>query len=331
MSLRLTVADVSGVFAIVPTPATSDANDPAATDTVDVDETRRAIRALEDAGVDAVMLNGTSGEALALAPDEWRTFTETAADAADEMHVLAGPTTLNTRTTIERAEFARDVGCSGLLLGRPMWNELSPDATVNFYEAVADAVPELGIVAYDNPSAFKRKITSWDRLAEIENFVGTKAVGLGPAYWETIRQIRAADGDMRVLQMDAYLPAARSWHSDLPLVCWSSSASCGPSPVLAMMDALETGAYERAFALSERMAWSFETFFPNGDMAAFGRHTPAIVKARMREAGFLDPGPVRPPNPMTPESYLDGGRESGRRWKEVVAAVEETDDAATTR
>ena len=328
MSLRLAVDDVTGAFAIMPTPATPDADDPGATDTVDVDETRRAVGALEDAGVDALMLNGTSGEAFALTPDEWRTFTEAAADAADEMYVLAGPTTLNTRTTIERAEFAREAGCSGLLLGRPMWNELSPDATVNFYREVADAVPELGIVAYDNPSAFKRPITSWDRLADIENFVGTKAVDLGPAYWETIRQVRAADGDARVLQMDAYLPAALSWHTDLPLACWSSSVSCGPAPVLAMLDALEARDYERAFALSEQMAWSFETFFPNGDMAAFGRHTPAIVKARMREAGFLDPGPVRPPNPMTPESYLEGGRESGRRWREIVAGVEGDGEAA---
>lgn len=323
MSLRLTVEDVTGVFAIMPTPATPDADDPDARNTVDTTETQRAVSELEDAGVNALMLTGTSGEAFALTPEEWRTFTEAAANAAEDMHVLAGPTTLNTRTTIERARFARDVGCSGLLLGRPMWNELSPDATVQFYREVADAVPELGIVAYDNPSAFKRPITSWRRLATIENFVGSKAVGLGPGYWETLRQVREAEGDMRVIQMDAYLPAAMTWNRNLPHVCWSSSVSCGPAPVMAMMDALEEGDLERAADLSARMADSFETFFPGGDMEEFSRHTPAIVKARMREAGFLDPGPVRPPNPNTPEEYIEGGRESGRRWRELVAAVEE--------
>lgn len=327
MSLRLTVEEVSGVFGIMPTPATPDADDPAAEETVDLAETRRAVTALEEAGVDALMLNGTSGEAFALTDAEWRAFTETAAETADEMAILAGPTTLNTRTTIDRAEFARDVGCDGLLLGRPMWVELSSDAIVQFYREVAAAVPELGIVAYDNPSAFGSPLTGWERLAAIDNFVGVKYISLGPQYWEARRKAREADGEMRVIQMDAYLPAAMTWDRDLPLVCWSSSVSCGPEPVMALVDALEDGRWERAFEISGQMAHSFESFFPDGGMAAFSRHTPAIVKARMSEAGFLDPGPVRPPDPNTPETYLEGGRESGRRWSDLVSAVR--DERAT--
>lgn len=321
MSLRLTADDVTGVFAIMPTPATPDANDPAARHTVDIEETARTVRALEDAGVDALMLNGTSGEAFALTDEEWRTVTRTAAEAATEMSILAGPTTLNTRTTIERAEFARDVGCEGLLLGRPMWNELSADATVTFYEQVAAAVPELGIVAYDNPGAFKGPITAWERLVPIENFVGVKYVTLGPEYWETVRQIREADGECTVLQMDVYLPAAMTWNPDAPVACWSSSVSCGPAPTIALVDALETGNWQRAVELASEMAYTFETFFPEGNMQVFGRHTPAIVKARMKEAGFMDPGPVRPPDPATPERYLEGGRESGRRWRELAESI----------
>lgn len=321
MSLRLTADDVTGVFAIMPTPATPDANDPTARETVDIEETERVVAALESAGVDAVMLTGTSGEAFALTDTEWRDVTRTAAEAADEIAVLAGPTTLNTRTTIDRAQFARDVGCDGLLLGRPMWCELSPDATVRFYREVAAAVPELGIVAYDNPGAFKRPITAWDRLVPIENFVGVKYVSLGPDYWATLRGVRKADGECTVLQMDTYLAAAMTWDPDVPLACWSSSVSCGPAPTLALMDALESGRWERAVELSREMAYTFETFFPEGNMQLFGRHTAAIVKARMNEAGFMRAGPVRPPDPETPEAYIEGGRESGRRWRELAESV----------
>jgi dihydrodipicolinate synthase/N-acetylneuraminate lyase len=321
MTLRLTADDVTGVFAIAPTPATPDANDPAARSTVDTAETARTVEALEDAGVNALMLTGTSGEAFALTDEEWRTVTRTAAEAADDISILAGPTTLNTRTTVQRAEYAREVGCDGLLLGRPMWNELSPDATVTFYEQVSAAVPELGIVAYDNPGAFKRPITSWKRLVPIENFVGVKYVSVGPEYWETVRRIREADGECTVLQMDVYLPAAMTWNADAPVACWSSSVSCGPAPTMALIDALEAGDWERATALSTKMAHTFETLFPEGSMQVFGRHTAAIVKARMREAGFMDPGPVRPPDPATPERYLEGGRESGRRWRELAESV----------
>lgn len=323
MSLRLTTDDIRGVVGLMPTPATPDAADPAARDTVDVEETARAVRALEAAGVDALMLTGTSGEAFALTSDEWRTFTRTAADAVDGMRILAGATTLNTRTTIDRARFARDVGCDGLLLGRPMWNALTPEATVGFYREVAEAVPELGIMVYDNPGAFKGPVTAWERLAEIDSVVAVKYISVGPAYWEARRQVEAADGDLVVVPMDAYLAATKTWDPALPPVCWSSSVSCGPAPTLALVDALEAGDWPRAVELSQRMAWSFEPFFPEGDMETFGRHTVSIVKARMAEAGFLDPGPVRPPDPHTPEAYLEGGRESGRRWGELVAAYGE--------
>lgn len=318
MTPRLAVEDVRGVFGIMPTPATPDADDPAARDTVDVDETARAVRALEDAGVDALMLTGTSGEAFALTAEEWRTVTRTAAEAATGMRILAGPTTLDTRTTIDRAAFARDVGCDGLLLGRPMWNALSADATVEFYRQVAEAVPELGIVVYDNPGAFKGPIAAWDRLAEIDSVVGVKYISVGPAFWEARRRVESADGDLVLVPMDAYLAATMTWDPDLPLACWSSSVSCGPAPTLALLDALEAGDWDRAVELSARMAWAFETFFPEGDMATFGRHTVSIVKARMAEAGFLEPGPVRPPDPNTPEAYLEGGREAGRRWRALV-------------
>jgi len=322
MSLRLTADDVTGVFGICPTPATEDAGNPTAENTVDVAETKRVVTELERAGVDALMLTGTSGEAFALTESEWRTVTETAVAASDEMMILAGPTTLNTRTTIKRARFAAEAGCDGLLLGRPMWCELSPEATVRFYRQVADAVPSLGIVAYDNPGAFKRPITSWDELVEIENFVGVKYVSLGPEYVETVRQIENADGECTVLQMDAYLPAAMTLSAETPEACWSSSVSCGPAPTMAMMEAVKAGNWEQVVDLAAKMSYSFEPFFPSGNMQEFGRHTPAIVKARMDEAGFMDPGPVRPPDPVTPEAYLDGGRESGRRWRALAESIE---------
>ncbi len=322
MSLRLTSNDITGVFAICPTPATPDAADPSAENTVNVEETERVVRKLDQAGVNALMLTGTSGEAFALTDSEWKTVTETAVAASEDMLILAGPTTLNTRTTIERAQFAADVGCDGLLLGRPMWCELSPEATVKFYRQVADAVPSLGIVAYDNPGAFKRPITSWDELVPIENFVGVKYVSLGPQYVETVRRIEQADGDCTVLQMDAYLPAAMTLSAETPQACWSSSVSCGPAPTMTMMDELAAGNWERAIDLAANMSYSFEPFFPNGNMQEFGRHTPAIVKARMDEAGFMDPGPVRPPDPVTPEAYLEGGRESGRRWRALAESLE---------
>ena len=117
---RLVYEDVEGIFAIMPTPATEDASDPAAEYTLDEAEAERGARKLADDGVDAIMINGTFGEAATLTEEEWKDFTRIVVEAVDgDVPVIAGPTTLNTRDTIRRMKYARDVGADGALLGRP--------------------------------------------------------------------------------------------------------------------------------------------------------------------------------------------------------------------
>ena len=130
MQQRLTYEDVTGVYGIMATPATPDGDDVDAEFAVDLAESRRGAEALVEDGIDAIMLNGSFGEAATLTEAEWRAFTKAIVRTVDgRVPVIAGPLTLNTRTTIERATFARDVGADGLLLGRPMWCQLGPEAT----------------------------------------------------------------------------------------------------------------------------------------------------------------------------------------------------------
>lgn len=54
-SHRVGVADVQGVWAIMPTPSKPNAEDPNARDTVDLDETARVVKALIDSGADGIL------------------------------------------------------------------------------------------------------------------------------------------------------------------------------------------------------------------------------------------------------------------------------------
>ena len=58
----MTVDEVQGVWAILPTPARTNAEDWRAENTVDADETARAVNGLIEAGVDAILTLGTLGE-----------------------------------------------------------------------------------------------------------------------------------------------------------------------------------------------------------------------------------------------------------------------------
>lgn len=319
---RLSYEDVHGVFGIIPTPATPDADQVDATATVDHEEAHRIARQLVDDGLDALMINGTFGEAATLTLTEWQEFTRTIVEAVDgDIPVVAGPTTLNTRDTIARAKFARDVGADGIMLGRPMWSELSFQGTIQFYQDVAEAVPELGIVVYHNPSAFKNRLTPdyWEALAEIPQVIASKYGTIDPAYRDCVD---AVDGRIRmmVLEKDWYL--ANQWFPEEATACWSGSVACDPGPVFRLRDLILNGNDAAARDLTDRIEATYAPFFPE-DMRDFRRHTVSLEKTRMNAAGYMSAGPVRPPYHTTPEKFLEGAREAGRQWATLAKDIED--------
>jgi dihydrodipicolinate synthase/N-acetylneuraminate lyase len=328
---RLGYDDVEGIFSIMPTPATDDASDPGAEYTLNEEEAQRSARKLASDGVDAVMINGTFGEAATLTEREWQEFTRIVCEAVgDDTPVLAGPTTLNTRTTIERAKYARDVGADGLLLGRPMWLELSDDATVEFYHHVAEAVPELGIVVYHNPPAFKNRITPtmWEELAEIPQVVAAKYGATDTMWRDAIEMV----GDRVQL-----MPIERKWFlaselaPDRTRAAWSGSASCDPLPALRLKEAILSGERETARELNHQINATNTKFYPqvgpenvypealnvrHDDL--YGLYTIALQKARIGGAGYIEPGPPRPPYHVAPEKLIKMAAESGREWRKLA-------------
>lgn len=328
---RIHYEDIEGIFAIMPTPATSDATDPATADSLDREEARRGARQLADDGVDAIMINGTFGEAASLTDEEWREFTRIVAEAVDgDVPVLAGPTTLNTRTTIERMRYASDVGCDGVLLGRPMWLELTEPATIQFYRDVGEAVPELGIIVYHNPPAFKNRLTPrmWRELADIPQVVGAKYGAVDVSWRDAVEQV----GDRVQL-----MPIERKWYlahklaPDMAVAAWSGSASCDPLPALRLREAIRTNDDDVAKDLNHRINETNTKFYPDvGPKAVYpeamnvrhddlyGLYTIALQKARIDGAGYIKPGPPRPPYHLAPEDLVAMARESGLEWRRLA-------------
>jgi dihydrodipicolinate synthase/N-acetylneuraminate lyase len=319
---RLTYDDIQGVYSIMPTPAVEEATNPDTEFTVDLDESRRGAKALIRDGVNAIMTAGTFGEGATLTEEEWRMFTQAVVDSVEsEVPVLAGPTTLNTRETIERAKFARDIGAQGLLLGRPMWCKLSSEATLEFYRDVAEAVPEMGIVLYYNPTAFKNEfdLQLWEQLAEIPQIVGVKYISLDDDYQRIFDRVK---GKLRMMVLEHEWFDAHQLFPEHAVACWSGSASCGPRPVVALRNALESGETDLAERLTGRLQEANRPMIPNGDMRTFRTHNIPLQKARMSAAGYIEAGPARPPYHVVPEQYVDGAREAGRRWSDLTDEME---------
>ena len=313
MKQTLTAADVTGLVAVVPTPARPDAASWHATKTISAAMTTAMICSVA-AQADMILTMGTFGEGATLTEDEAETFTRIVA-AANEggVPVFAGATTLNTRDTITRARKLLDAGAFGLFLGRPMWCKTDEASIVGFYADVAEALPSAPMILYDNPHAFKGKIgpDTYRALAQIPNIIVAKYVALGAQY---VDDVHACGDSLRILPQDSDWLKARRLVGDRASACWTGSAACGMSPLVKLREAILNGHNTTADLITRDINNSYVPLFPMGDFALFSTYNIPLEKARIAAAGLIDPGPPRPPYHQCPAEYLAGATDAGRRW-----------------
>lgn len=319
---KLTAQDIKGIVGIMPTPIKDGANTWKDRDVVDLEEASRGVDKLVRDGVDMLLVNGTFGEAATLTWDELKKFSATVVETiAGRIPVFLGATTLNTRDTIERATYFRDLGAEGLFLGRPMWCQMSEEMTVQYYKDVAEALPDMNILIYDNPEAFKGKISTraYAELAKIPQVVASKyrSVLAGISSDTLVADMRAVKGNIKLLPHDCDWYYAAKWYPEEIDACWSSGVSSGPAPVVALKKALKEGDWVKAKQITDELYWAYERFLPQGSFQIFNIYNIAIQKARFDAAGYIKAGPALPPYHVVPQFVLDDAKECGSRWKQL--------------
>ena len=105
-----------------------------------------------DAGIAALVVCGTTGEAATLTQDERLTLLRRAKQAAcDHCPVIMGVGTNCTAGSVENAELAAQNGADALLAVTPYYNKGTQAGLLAHYTAIADASP-LPLVLYNVPS-----------------------------------------------------------------------------------------------------------------------------------------------------------------------------------
>lgn len=311
--MKITYSDFRGMLGIVPSPATPDAESWRAQNTVALDETEKMTRLVVDAGIDMIATTGTFGECATLTEPELNDLVSCVVQTvAGRRPVFAGITTLNTRDTIRRAKALVDRGADGLFVGRPMWLALDDKGIVRFYRDIAEAIPGVPLIVYDNPVAFKGKISSeaYAQLAKIPEVVAAKHTG-GPALAQDMRAI----GDkIRILPLPGDWQALAEEMPDRALAAWSGATACAPAVLVAVTKSILARDWPQAREICERIRWAEAPMFAGGDLAGFMDYSIAVGHLRFVHAGLVDPGPVRPPYMFLPDNYHDGGIETGKRW-----------------
>ncbi|MEG3174474.1 dihydrodipicolinate synthase family protein [Sphingomonas sp. ZB1N12] len=322
----LTVDEVVGCWAIMPTPAKPNASDPRADDTVDLEETARVVDALIASGVDGILSMGTLGEGATTTWAEQEAFMRTLADAGrGRIPIFSGATSLNTRESIRMTRAAREIGLTGVMLGLPMWVQPDLPTAVQFFRDVADSCPDMAICAYANPEAFKFDFPRpfWAQISTIPQVVSAKYINTAALYAD----LNLTQRRIRLMPLDVDYYAASRLDPENCKAFWTSGAVCGPAPVIQLRDAIaaatQSNDWTKAKELTDRIAFTYRTLFPNGSFKEFSVYNIGIEKARMDAAGWMTAGPCRPPYHLVPESVLDGARESGRQWASLAAALEQ--------
>jgi len=318
MPQQLSSRDINGIVGILPTPSTPNADRWDAVDTVNLAETEKLVRAVVDAGIEIIMTTGTFGECATLTFSELQAFVDCVVrTTAGRRPVFAGVTTLNTRDTIERARKLVQLGADGIFSGRPMWLPLDDRAIVRYYHDLAEALPGVPLVVYDNPWAFKGKISvaAYAELAKIPQIVAAKHAG-GPGLETDL----AAVGDaMRLLPLDIdWVPFVKKLPQRVT-ACWSGAVACAPAPLAALSRAVAARDWPEAERIHEKVRWASSVMFPGGDLEAFISYSIPLGKARFKGAELIDPGPGRAPYSEAPAEYVELSLESGRRWKTLQA------------
>jgi 4-hydroxy-tetrahydrodipicolinate synthase len=143
---------------------------------IDFECLKRLIEMQIDAGVGAIVIGGTTGEAATLEDKErYLLFEKSANFISGRVKLICGTGTNDTRAAIRHTKEAEAIGCDGVLLVTPYYNKGTSEGVYRHYESIANSTA-LPIILYNVPSrtGVNLEYETLKRLSEIDNTVAIK-------------------------------------------------------------------------------------------------------------------------------------------------------------
>lgn len=144
-----------------------------------------------DAGIRAVVIAGTTGEASTLSDEEKiRMFRFSREVCGEDCMVIAGTGSNSTAHTLALSQAAEDAGADALLLVTPYYNKATSAGLTAHYAAAAAAV-EIPIILYNVPSraGLDMPLSVYETLSKIPNIAGVKEASTDVAKITRLRNL----------------------------------------------------------------------------------------------------------------------------------------------
>ncbi|MGW3508813.1 dihydrodipicolinate synthase family protein [Streptomyces sp. NPDC000994] len=279
-------AALADVVAIPVTPFTEDGG-------VDSVTYRALLRRLLDGGITTLTPNGNTGEFYALTPEERQQVTEmTVEETGDRANILVG-VGHDVPTAVASARQAHELGAQMVMVHQPVHPYVSQGGWVDYHRAIAEAVPELGVVPY-----IRNVQLPGARLAELAdacpNVIGVKYAVPDASRFGAFA--RDAGLDRFVWVAGLAEPYAPSYFSAGATGFTSGLVNVAPAVSVSMLQALRAGDYPAAMKVWERIRRFEELRAANGSA-----NNVTVVKEALAALGLCRRD-VRPPSKPLPES-----------------------------
>ncbi|MGW2032514.1 dihydrodipicolinate synthase family protein [Streptomyces sp. NPDC001811] len=278
-------AALADVVAIPVTPFAEDGS-------VDLQTHRALLRRLLEGGIRTLTPCGNTGEFYALTPEERRLVTESTAEEAGGRATLLVGIGHDLPTAVASARHARDLGAHMVMVHQPVHPYVSAAGWVDYHRAIAEAVPELGVVPY-----LRNAQLPGARLAELAdhcpNVIGVKYAVPDAALFAAF----ARDAGLERFVWVAGLaePYAPSYFSAGATGFTSGLVNVAPAVSLNMIEALRAGDYPAAMKVWEQIRRFEELRAAHGNA-----NNVTVVKEALAALGLCRRD-VRPPSRPLPE------------------------------
>jgi len=246
-----------------------------------------------DAGVEAVVLAGTTGESPTLSDSEKIELFRRCKDfSGDRCTIIAGTGSNSTQHAVELSQAAEEAGADALLVVSPYYNKANADGLVNHYLCIARSV-NIPVIIYNVPSrtGVDIPVSVYRQLSAIPNIAGVKEASSDLT--KQIRTLNACGGNFCVWagNDEQIVPSIAIGGSGVVSVL----SNLYPAETVAMIEAALDGDFDTAAALQGDFMELIDLLFSDIN--------PIPVKHAMKYLGY-DCGECRLPL-SSPNKFLN--------------------------
>ena len=236
------------------------------------------------AGISAVVLSGTTGEAPTLSDEEKITmFRRAKAYVGNDLIIIAGTGTNSTEQALEMSIEAEKAGADALLVVAPYYNKGNPDGLCKHYLTIASAV-HIPVIVYNVPTrtGIDIPVSVYETISKHPNIVGVKEAS------SDINKI----AKMRNTCGDTFTIWTGNDEQTVPVIAMGGKgvisviSNIYPEETIAMAEAALAGDFDTASAIQCELSPYIDLLFQESN--------PIPLKYAMKYAGF-DCGPCRLP------------------------------------